>query len=633
MGSRTLKQLKSYSFDEIKNLFETTMRRVHTFVPMKSESERVIRELAARSSKRDAEEELEIYTEGARKYWKIIRSGNHTEVYQFFDDMLKAFDREDLVKLSAGSLLSGRPVLIAASITLHWLVPSGRGNWTRPGYKIASSIGEMQENDKKEGKKGSKKARLWINRLSSGSIMTWDLLKNAFLSRYRPLPQIISQTNAIKSFGQECNEPLHLAWERFNDLLYNCLEHKINEHEQLQILYQGLDPKTRQKADYKGPILRMAQAVGIKAINELSKHSFSWYKDEEYNKDDFDKALKHFTDFEHNISILNEEVRMVKHQYKTPNDERDSFLEETLNSFIKEAHWMQKKSENFVWRIKRNYDRKGVGTLPSFTEINPKGLAHAITIRSGLNYQPPEKPREDSNGLQNMTTEHTPTTKKITPKQTQNSTKSTNPPIPFPRRLKKEKEKEQKIYEIPPSDEETCHSSDIIDLSILDNIKENFPPNHVNSIEPILDHLPATHEDCNNPALFAANTNDEEKPTPKLKELPSHLEYAFLDDNRKLPKIEEEDESDTESEDIPEAEKKFKQLARDEEMARKLQEDWETEEERKRISEEEATKTALSDEYDFIQARTEADRLLALKLQDEEREQFTVEERAKFLHG
>ncbi|GKD41425.1 hypothetical protein Tco_1261632 [Tanacetum coccineum] len=37
-------------------------------------------------------------------------------------------------------------------------------------------------------------------------------------------------------------------------------------------------------------------------------------------------------------------------------------------------------------------------------------------------------------------------------------------------------------------------------------------------------------------------------------------------------KIEEEDESDIESKDIPEAEKKFKKLARDEEMARKLQE-------------------------------------------------------------
>ncbi|GKD37414.1 hypothetical protein Tco_1257621 [Tanacetum coccineum] len=97
-------------------------------------------------------------------------------------------------------------------------------------------------------------------------------------------------------------------------------------------------------------------------------------------------------------------------------------------------------------------------------------------------------------------------------------------------------------------------------------------------------------------------------------------------------KIEEEDESDTESEGIPEAEKKFKQLARDEEMARKVQEDWEAEEEVKKLAEEEATKAALSNEYDFIQARMEADRLLALRLQDEEREKFTVEERAKFLH-
>ncbi|GJT16363.1 hypothetical protein Tco_0875069 [Tanacetum coccineum] len=97
-------------------------------------------------------------------------------------------------------------------------------------------------------------------------------------------------------------------------------------------------------------------------------------------------------------------------------------------------------------------------------------------------------------------------------------------------------------------------------------------------------------------------------------------------------KIEEEDESDTESEGIPEAEKKFKQLARDEEMARKVQEDWEAEEEVKKLAEEEAIKTALSNEYDFIQARIEADRLLALRLQDEEREKFTVEERAKFLH-
>ncbi|GJU17914.1 hypothetical protein Tco_1145880 [Tanacetum coccineum] len=157
MGSHTLHQLRGYSFDEIKTLFETTMRRVNTFVLIESEVDRAVPELAAGSSKRDAKEELdqesskrqktaksselaeepkdkeeemsqeelqqimiivleqrmnvkalqtkypiidwEIYTEGTRKYWKIIRVGNHTEVHQFFDDMLKSLDMDNLVML------------------------------------------------------------------------------------------------------------------------------------------------------------------------------------------------------------------------------------------------------------------------------------------------------------------------------------------------------------------------------------------------------------------------------------------------------------------------------------------------------------------------------------------------------
>nr|GEX80366.1 hypothetical protein [Tanacetum cinerariifolium] len=41
----------------------------------------------------------EIHTEGSRTYWKIIRVGGITEAYQSFKDMLKGFDREDLVSL------------------------------------------------------------------------------------------------------------------------------------------------------------------------------------------------------------------------------------------------------------------------------------------------------------------------------------------------------------------------------------------------------------------------------------------------------------------------------------------------------------------------------------------------------
>ncbi|GKC76747.1 hypothetical protein Tco_1127521, partial [Tanacetum coccineum] len=95
--------------------------------------------------------------------------------------------------------------------------------------------------------------------------------------------------------------------------------------------------------------------------------------------------------------------------------------------------------------------------------------------------------------------------------------------------------------------------------------------------------------------------------------------------------IEEEAESDAESEGVNEAERKFAQLANDEEIARKVQEECETEEKNKKLAEEEATKVTLIRDYDDIQARIEADSILAARLQEEEREKFTIEERDKLL--
>ncbi|GJU62115.1 hypothetical protein Tco_1243950 [Tanacetum coccineum] len=105
-----------------------------------------------------------------------------------------------------------------------------------------------------------------------------------------------------------------------------------------------------------------------------------------------------------------------------------------------------------------------------------------------------------------------------------------------------------------------------------------------------------------------------------------------------LPKIDPKDkgkkvlEEKAESEGVNEAERKFAQLVNDEEIARKVQEKWEAEEEKKKLAEEEATKAAFTNEYDFIQTRLNADKILAEKLQEEERENFTIEQRAKFLH-
>ncbi|GKA69779.1 putative nucleotidyltransferase, ribonuclease H [Tanacetum coccineum] len=92
----------------------------------------------------------------------------------------------------------------------------------------------------------------------------------------------------------------------------------------------------------------------------------------------------------------------------------------------------------------------------------------------------------------------------------------------------------EKSMRFSPSVKDTYHSADIIDLSILENIKEIFTPTDVNSIVPIIYHLSKITEDYDNPTLFATDSKYEKEPNPKLKELPPHIEYAFMEDNYEL---------------------------------------------------------------------------------------------------
>ncbi|GKC35319.1 hypothetical protein Tco_1047703 [Tanacetum coccineum] len=66
------------------------MKHISTFTPMKAEDKEIASDLAAESSKRPVETELD---------HESSKVGNHIEAYQIFADMLKKFDRDDLVKL------------------------------------------------------------------------------------------------------------------------------------------------------------------------------------------------------------------------------------------------------------------------------------------------------------------------------------------------------------------------------------------------------------------------------------------------------------------------------------------------------------------------------------------------------
>ncbi|GJU07404.1 hypothetical protein Tco_1123834, partial [Tanacetum coccineum] len=85
---------------------------------------------------------------------------------------------------------------------------------------------------------GSAKRR--VDRLASGTINTWDLLKKAFIQRYCPPSMTVKQLEDLHNFKQEGDESLNQAWERYNDLLYKCPTHDINNHQKVGCqIYEG----------------------------------------------------------------------------------------------------------------------------------------------------------------------------------------------------------------------------------------------------------------------------------------------------------------------------------------------------------------------------------------------------------
>ncbi|GJR87174.1 hypothetical protein Tco_0211185 [Tanacetum coccineum] len=81
----------------------------------------------------------------------------------------------------------------------------------------------------------------------------------------------------IRNFKQEMDETLYHAWERYNDLLFRCSQHNLNNHQKVQILYTGLDIPTRIRLDSKGFIPLMTPVQSLKSIQVMADHLHNWY--------------------------------------------------------------------------------------------------------------------------------------------------------------------------------------------------------------------------------------------------------------------------------------------------------------------------------------------------------------------
>nr|GEW19559.1 hypothetical protein [Tanacetum cinerariifolium] len=125
-----VKDFRGMTFEEVEAKFNSVWKQMEDFIPMgsKEEAERIKRKglnLEQESAKKqktleEVPEEVKsheevpeekVYHKGQRSYWKITRLGGSSASYQFFIDLLKHLDREDLNQLwrLVKETLSNRP--------------------------------------------------------------------------------------------------------------------------------------------------------------------------------------------------------------------------------------------------------------------------------------------------------------------------------------------------------------------------------------------------------------------------------------------------------------------------------------------------------------------------------------------
>ncbi|GJU67780.1 hypothetical protein Tco_1254039 [Tanacetum coccineum] len=108
-------------------------------------------------------------------------------------------------------------------------------------------------------------------------VLDIDLLKKAFIQRYYPPSKTAKQLEDIRNFKQEGDKTLYHAWERYNDLLYKCPTHDINNHQKVSIFYNGMGTMNRQLLDSQGPITGMTPTQALTAIQAMANHSQKWH--------------------------------------------------------------------------------------------------------------------------------------------------------------------------------------------------------------------------------------------------------------------------------------------------------------------------------------------------------------------
>ncbi|KAH9686136.1 hypothetical protein KPL70_014249 [Citrus sinensis] len=92
-------------------------------------------------------------------------------------------------------------------------------------------------------------AKEWLYYLPSGTVTTWNEMRQLFLEKYFPASKAGSIRKEICGIRQYNGEPLYNYWERFKKLCASCPHHQISDQLLIQYFYEDLLPMDRSMID------------------------------------------------------------------------------------------------------------------------------------------------------------------------------------------------------------------------------------------------------------------------------------------------------------------------------------------------------------------------------------------------
>nr|GEX45590.1 reverse transcriptase domain-containing protein [Tanacetum cinerariifolium] len=120
-------------------------------------------------------------------------------------------------------------------------------------------------------------ARIWYEKEPPNLILTWDDLVNKFVNQFFPPSKTTHLKNEISRFTQRFEEIFGEAWDRFKEMLRACPHHGFSELTQIDTFYNGLKEQDRDSlnAAMGGNLLNKTTREALKIIENKSKVRYS----------------------------------------------------------------------------------------------------------------------------------------------------------------------------------------------------------------------------------------------------------------------------------------------------------------------------------------------------------------------